>query len=50
LLFTILASFNYTLQFCFKKPYFFLILTLVTWKMQPIFLTLLIYTVTKVKK
>jgi len=27
-------------NFVLKKPYFFLILTLVTWKMQPIFLTL----------
>jgi len=26
-----------------KKPYFFLILTLVTWKMQPIILTLFPY-------
>jgi len=30
-------------NFVFKKPYFFLNLTLVIWKMQPIFLTLLPY-------
>ena len=30
-------------NFVFKKPYFFLNLTLVIWKMQPIFLTLFTY-------
>ena len=28
-------------NFVFKKPYFFLILTLVTWKRQPIFFYLI---------
>jgi len=36
-------------NFVFKKPYFFKFLTLVTWKMLPIFLTLFPYQISENK-